>query len=61
MTIRNAQAALKRLGLDPGPIDNVLGRQTRIAVQQFQRSQHLPVTGQLDPATWSALVAQLMP
>lgn len=61
MSVRTAQAALKRLGYNPGPIDNVYGRLTRIAVIQLQRAQHLPATGVLDRETWSAIVAQLIP
>jgi hypothetical protein len=61
VSIQNAQTALKRLGYDPGPIDNAYGRQTRNAIMQFQRSQHLPATGVLDRDTWSAIVGQLMP
>ncbi|HEX7835814.1 MAG TPA: peptidoglycan-binding domain-containing protein, partial [Kofleriaceae bacterium] len=61
VSIQNAQSALKRLGYDPGPIDNAYGHQTRTAIMQFQRSQHLPVTGVLDRDTWSAIVGQLMP
>lgn len=61
LNIRNAQAAFKQLGYDPGPIDNVYGRLTRNAILRFQRSQHLPATGLLDDATWAALVGQLMP
>ena len=60
-TIQNAQAALKRLGYDPGPIDNAYGQKTRAAIMQFQRSQHLPATGFLDRDTWAAIVGQLMP
>jgi hypothetical protein len=59
--IQNAQSALKQLGYNPGPIDNVYGRRTRIAIVQFQRAQGLPATGFLDRETWSALVAQLIP
>jgi hypothetical protein len=61
VSIQNAQTALKRLGYDPGPIDNAYGPQTRTAILKFQRSQHLPVTGVLDRDTWSAIVGQLMP
>jgi g-D-glutamyl-meso-diaminopimelate peptidase len=61
MSVRNAQLALKRLGYDPGPLDNVYGRLTRNAVIQLQRAQHLPATGVLDRETWSAIVAQLIP
>jgi hypothetical protein len=59
--VRKAQAALKRLGFDPGPIDNVYGRSTRAAIMQLQRSQGLPVTGALDHATWAAMVSSLAP
>lgn len=61
MSIQNAQTALKRLGYDPGPLDNAYGPQTRNAIMQFQRSQRLPATGFLDRDTWSAIVGQLMP
>ncbi|HMG55693.1 MAG TPA: peptidoglycan-binding domain-containing protein [Kofleriaceae bacterium] len=61
VSIKNAQAAFKQLGYDPGPIDNVYGRATRNAVMRFQRAQHLPVTGILDEQTWSAIVGQLVP
>jgi len=60
-SVQNAQTALKRLGYDPGPIDNSYGPQTRTAILKFQRSQHLPATGVLDRDTWSAIVGQLMP
>jgi peptidoglycan hydrolase-like protein with peptidoglycan-binding domain len=59
--IKNAQSALRQLGYDPGPLDNVYGRRTRAAILKFQRTQRLPVTGVLDRETWSAIVAQLMP
>jgi hypothetical protein len=58
-SIRIAQTALRRLGYDPGPPDNIYGRLTRNAILQFQRAQHLPITGVLDQETWSAIVALL--
>jgi peptidoglycan hydrolase-like protein with peptidoglycan-binding domain len=41
--IREIQFMLLRLGLDPGPIDGVVGRQTNGAVHEFQRQAGLPV------------------
>lgn len=58
--VQTAQAAIQRLGYDPGPLDGVLGPRTRNAILRFQRAQHLRLTGLLDPATWSAITAQLM-
>ncbi len=37
-------------------IDGVFGTGTRTAVQQFQSAHALPVTGQVDTATWAALL-----
>ncbi len=41
--IREIQFMLLRLGLDPGPIDGVVGRQTNGAAHEFQRQAGLPV------------------
>ena len=37
-------------------IDGIFGTGTRTAVQQFQSAHALPVTGQVDTATWTALL-----
>ena len=58
-SIKIAQAALKRLGYDPGPSDNVYGTLTRTAILKFQADHALPRTGVLDGETWSAIVALL--
>ncbi|HEX3479543.1 MAG TPA: peptidoglycan-binding protein [Kofleriaceae bacterium] len=57
---QTAQAAIQQLGYDPGALDGILGARTRNAILRFQRAQHLRLTGALDPATWSAIAAQLM-
>ena len=54
--IFEAQVAMIRNGISPGPIDAALGSQTRIALSVFQQSRHLPVTGKLDDATRALLV-----
>jgi hypothetical protein len=53
--IRQAQKLLQEEGFTPGSIDGVLGRQTRVALQQYQAKRGLPKTGELDEATRKAL------
>lgn len=53
--IRAAQAALQRLGYDPGPIDGAMGQRTASAISAFQRASQLPQTGSLTPETLSRL------
>jgi hypothetical protein len=55
MDVRNAQSSLKAKGFDPGPIDGIHGPRTRVAVQDFQRSEGLPISGQLDAETSARL------
>jgi Putative peptidoglycan binding domain len=54
--IGQAQERLKAAGVYPGPIDGVLGPQTRAAFRRYQASQGLPATGILDEATRQALL-----
>jgi hypothetical protein len=54
--VREAQSILKKLGLNPGPIDGLLGPQTKAALLQFQASRGLPTSGLLDAATNKALI-----
>lgn len=56
--IRQAQTRLQATGFDPGPIDGVLGRGTREAIRQYQKTFDLPVTGELDSATLEDLGIQ---
>ena len=56
-TVAGAQARLANLGLDPGPVDGVLGESTREAIQRFQLAQGLEETGELDIATQQKLKA----
>ena len=46
-----AQIYLARLGISPGPIDGLMGSQTRSALRSFQQSRGLPATGELDALT----------
>jgi His-Xaa-Ser repeat protein HxsA len=53
------QMALSLKGYQPGPLDGVLGAQTRAALQTFQRDQGIPVTGRMETATLDALGIKL--
>lgn len=55
MSVREAQQKLQALGLYRGTIDGIAGGGTADALRNFQRIRGLPVTGQLDAATASAL------
>jgi hypothetical protein len=49
--VRLAQEALKNQGHDPGPIDGIMGSQTRQALREFQSTNGLKQTGRLDSQT----------
>jgi len=51
----SVQGRLAHLGYSPGPVDGVIGPQTRDALADFQGDNRLPVTGQIDTATLRAL------
>jgi hypothetical protein len=55
--VRSAQQALRERGLDPGPIDGVMGPRTSAAIRDFQQQENLNVTGQLDAETRAKLIA----
>src|SRR6476661_10495690 len=50
-----AQILLDRLRFSPGAIDGRRGDNTRLALQSFQRANHLRPTGELDQQSWDAL------
>jgi lipoprotein-anchoring transpeptidase ErfK/SrfK len=50
-----AQLALVRRAISPGPIDAALGSQTRKAILVFQKTANLPATGTLDAETRARL------
>ena len=49
--IKRVQETLRDKGYNPGPIDGVMGSQTRAAIRQYQTAENLPVTGRLDGET----------
>jgi lipoprotein-anchoring transpeptidase ErfK/SrfK len=59
--VGEAQIALARLGISSGSVDGLLGPQTRMAIEAFQRMNQLPETGQLDPTTCQTLLLQRAP
>ena len=55
LRVRAAQVLLTYAGLEPGPVDGVLGNRTRLALRQFQQRAGLLVTADVDDATLTAL------
>jgi photosystem II stability/assembly factor-like uncharacterized protein len=53
--VKRAQAALAVAGYDVGKPDGVAGTRTVTAIRKFQTDKRIPVTGQLDVATLTAL------
>ena len=53
----DVQVQLDRAGFSPGVIDGKPGMNTKKALAAFQEAHDLPVTGNLDAATWESLAA----
>ena len=49
--VKSLQQALQDKGLDPGPVDGIMGPKTMAALRAFQKDQKLPETGRLDDQT----------
>jgi peptidoglycan hydrolase-like protein with peptidoglycan-binding domain len=54
-TIRKAQSTLNHRGYHAGEANGVMTEQTRAALREFQKSENLDATGQLNPGTVAAL------
>lgn len=54
-SIIDAQVWLDRANASPGPIDGLMGKNTRTAIEAFQRMQGLQETGEFDEQTRAAL------
>ena len=52
---RDVQDHLRQMGAYDGPIDGVWGARSRIALERFQRTHELQVTGEMNPATAATL------
>jgi hypothetical protein len=59
--VAQVQELLREAGLNPGPIDGILGPRTKEALRRYQASQGLPATGALDEATRQALLPSERP
>jgi peptidoglycan hydrolase-like protein with peptidoglycan-binding domain len=53
--VKEIQEILKEAEFDPGSIDGVMGRQTRMAIRDFQKKKGLRPTGKIDSTTQLAL------
>ena len=49
--IKKVQETLRDKGYYKGPVDGIMGPQTRAGIRQYQQSENLPVTGHLDGGT----------
>ena len=56
--VMSFQNALNDMGFDAGPVDGIMGKKTRIAIELFQHEKKLPVTGRIDMATKKALLGK---
>lgn len=54
--IAQAQGALTRLGLNPGPADGVMGPKTRTALAQYLAREGLPPSDRITPEIYRRLV-----
>jgi hypothetical protein len=61
LELRTAQAALLYLGFNPGTVDGLAGRRTRLALSAFQARHQMTRSGELDPPTQRALLAAAFP
>lgn len=53
--VRAAQQALKDKGMDPGPVDGMMGPKTKAALRDYQKKEGLKETGRLDAETMAKL------
>lgn len=56
MDVKNAQERLKELGFLVGTADGIFGAKAKAAVTAFQKKYDLPVSGEIDEATWIKLI-----
>lgn len=53
--VKEMQEILKDAGFEPGPVDGIMGGQTRSAIKAFQKAKSLKPTGKIDSTTLLAL------
>jgi peptidoglycan hydrolase-like protein with peptidoglycan-binding domain len=54
-TTRSIQVALFNAGFNPGEIDGKMGKQTRVAIKEFQKANGLVADGKVGKQTWALL------
>jgi hypothetical protein len=60
LNLRTAQVYLTFAGMNPGPVDGLMGSRTRTALLSYQQQHALPQTGQADDATLASLVSVVL-
>ena len=53
--VRSVQSRLKQIGIDPGPIDGIMGPMTESAIIAFKRKVGLRARPYVGPITWKKL------
>jgi peptidoglycan hydrolase-like protein with peptidoglycan-binding domain len=53
--VRQVQQKLNDMGYQAGPVDGIMGPQTKQALRSFQQAENLEQTGRLDQETSAAL------
>ena len=57
--VKKIQEALKNKGEDPGNVDGVMGKKTKQAIRDFQKTNGLKVTGAMDQETADKLGVEM--
>lgn len=60
-TVKDVQIALRREGIDPGPVDGIMGTLTRRAILAFRQLEGLSGGGTIDPTLVRALLGGSAP
>lgn len=53
--VRSVQQTLSEQGYDAGPVDGIMGPQTKEALEEFQQAQGLEASGELNEESLSAM------
>jgi len=53
--VAEIQEILQKANVYSGPVDGLMGAETRIAIEAFQKNKGLKPTGRIDAKTWSVL------
>lgn len=56
---RKIQQALDTMGFDPGPVDGLSGKRTRLAIEAYEQAKGKPLTGEADDSLLASLESDL--